>query len=965
MMIPASFHHTSSMAVVMFPRRTCSVSLSFLLLSLLLQGSAVLVSSLQPPQNIETVYTGNRFTHPAQPTLPPPLPSPPPPPPSQQFPTTSPLPLPSPSSSRSTVIVKAVVATAACSAALAGLLIFLFRRRRVLARRKEKSVQGSPQLVRFASLQMSEFTRVNGIIKGLIVDENGLDVLYWRKLTRSGRSHFPSSRASSVNNYGRNSSIRKVFDSCLSQSRQPPYTNLKSEGSTASMSYSSSSSFSGSELKREEPEETRQEVALLDGHPGGSHRSSSSIDPIDEEYEHPSSPPPPSQWLPVEGPRPVSASSAVGSQTDMEVYLPLPLPPARRGIGRQEPRLPLPPAPPAEAFSLAGEAPPPPIKAVDLVKPPPIKAVDLVKPPPIKAVDLVKPSPSMAEGLTKPPPPPPPPPVNAVDLAKPPPPPPPPMTPKAGGSIGLPRPPSLPPKASGSNKQSPSKPPPPPSPPRASGPTKPPPPPPVRPGKAVRRDGKGGESSAVDGPKMRPLHWEKVEVNGDHSMVWDKMESGSFRVDGDLMEALFGSVATNRKPPQEFGNPSKPASNSKPETSSGKIFILEPRKSQNIAIILKSLGVSQREIIEALIEGHGLSAETLEKLDRITLTTDEQSKISRFQGDPSKLADAESFLYKILRAFPSAFSYFSAMQFKLNYDLEIDYLSKSLETLKLACEELRGRGVFVKLLEAILKAGNRMNAGTARGNATAFNLSSLRKLSDVKSTDGKTTLLHFVVEQVIRSEGKRCFLNRNQRMGRTFSRQSSSSSFAASLNSEEREKEYMMLGLPVVGCLSVEFSNVKKAAGIEYSTFTASMSGLRNRLSGIRKLVFDGANDGARFQREMKEFLQVAEEEIDTVQKAHAHVMELVKKTTEYYQAGRAKDNGADPLQIFVIVKDFLSMVDQVSEEIARNMQSKRGGSKPGSSSEKSPAKFPTILSQPVLQKSSGSRSSDESDDGF
>lgn len=436
------------------------------------------------------------------------------------------------------------------------------------------------------------------------------------------------------------------------------------------------------------------------------------------------------------------------------------------------------------------------------------------------------------------------------------------------------------------------------------------------------------------------------------------------------MEALFGSIATDRKTSKQTG-PSKVSSNVKPETSA-KIFILDARKSQNIAIILKSLGASQREIIEALSEGQGLTAETLEKLDRITLTKEEQSQIAQFEGDPSKLADAESFLFNILRAFPSAFTHFSAMQFKLNYDSEIDYLSESLQTLELACEELQARGVFVKLLEAILKAGNRMNAGTTRGNASAFNLNSLRKLSDVRSTDGKTTLLHFVVEQVIRSEGKRCVLNRNQRLGRTFSQSSSDTSLSSdntpTKTKEEREKEYIMLGLPVVGCLSVEFSNVKKAAGIDYSTFSASMLGLRSRLSDIQELMLNSSSDQIGIQREMKEFLEMAKEEIDSVQKAQSHVMELVKKTTKYYQAGGAKENGADPLQIFVIVKDFLSMVDHVCVEIARNQQrSKRGGASPNPSPEKLPAarlpvKFPILPLHSILQKSSGSRSSDSSD---
>ena len=45
-----------------------------------------------------------------------------------------------------------------------------------------------------------------------------------------------------------------------------------------------------------------------------------------------------------------------------------------------------------------------------------------------------------------------------------------------------------------------------------------------------------------------------------------------------------------------------------------------------------------------------------------------------------------------------------------------------------------------------------MNVGTNRGEAKAFKLDTLLKLVDVKGTDGKTTLLHFVVHEIIRSE---------------------------------------------------------------------------------------------------------------------------------------------------------------------------------------------------------------------
>ena len=80
--------------------------------------------------------------------------------------------------------------------------------------------------------------------------------------------------------------------------------------------------------------------------------------------------------------------------------------------------------------------------------------------------------------------------------------------------------------------------------------------------------------------------------------------------------------------------------------------------------------------------------------------------------------------------------------FKFNYS----YL-----LLQAACAELRGRILFLKLLEAVLKIGNQMNSGTYRGGAQDFNLNTVLKLADVKGTDGKTTLVHFVVQEIIRS----------------------------------------------------------------------------------------------------------------------------------------------------------------------------------------------------------------------
>ncbi|KAK9052114.1 hypothetical protein SSX86_028742 [Deinandra increscens subsp. villosa] len=432
--------------------------------------------------------------------------------------------------------------------------------------------------------------------------------------------------------------------------------------------------------------------------------------------------------------------------------------------------------------------------------------------------------------------------------------------------------------------------------------SKPPPPPPV---------------------KLKPLHWDKVNANVEHPTAWDRLDKGSFRFDGDLMEALFGTVAANKKSPRDNNSPTP-----KTELKSGppsQRFILETRKSQNIAIILRSLSVSRQEIIDCLLEGKGLDIDTLEKLTKISPTKEEEELILNYDQDITRLADAESFLYHILRAVPSAFTRFNAMFFKLNYTSEVSQIKNTLQTLETACRELKTRGLFVKLLEAILKSGNRMNVGTSRGNAQAFNLNSLLKLSDVKSSDGKTTLLHFVVEEVVRLEGKRCMINRNHSLR---------NSTVSLMSDTSRGKDYIMLGLPIVGGVSSEYSNVKKAAGFDYDVLLKLSDKLSDRLDEIMKTVEEcGGDDGGRgFLREMEKFVEKAEREIQELREEQERVIQTVKKTNEYYHVGASKDKGKKQFQLFVIVKAFLEMVDKACVDIAIKLQKLRnsGGEEKG-----------------------------------
>jgi len=138
-----------------------------------------------------------------------------------------------------------------------------------------------------------------------------------------------------------------------------------------------------------------------------------------------------------------------------------------------------------------------------------------------------------------------------------------------------------------------------------------------------------------------------------------------------------------------------------------------------------------------------------------------------------------------------------------------------INVFQVASEELKSSRLFLKLLEAVLRAGNRMNVGTNRGEARAFKLDTLLKLVDVKGTDGKTTLLHFVVQEIIRSEG-------------------TDSNTKVESNPTFNEGVFKKQGLQIVSGLSRELSHIKKAAGMDADVLRGYVSKLEMGLQKIR-----------------------------------------------------------------------------------------------------------------------------------
>lgn len=202
-----------------------------------------------------------------------------------------------------------------------------------------------------------------------------------------------------------------------------------------------------------------------------------------------------------------------------------------------------------------------------------------------------------------------------------------------------------------------------------------------------------------------------------------------------------------------------------------------------------------------------------------------------------------------------------------------------------------------------------MNVGTFRGDAQAFKLDTLLKLSDVKGTDGKTTLLNFVVLEIIRSEGVRALRLQSKSFSSVRTEDTSNNTDTASPQSVER---YRSTGLQVVSGLTTELEDVKRAAIIDADGLAATLANLSGSLTNAREFL-KTMEEESDFEKALAGFIECADGDIKWLKEEEKRIMALVKSTADYFHGKSAKNEG---LRLFAIVRDFLIMLEKVCRQV-------------------------------------------------
>ncbi|XP_058620590.1 formin-like protein 1 [Onychostoma macrolepis] len=291
------------------------------------------------------------------------------------------------------------------------------------------------------------------------------------------------------------------------------------------------------------------------------------------------------------------------------------------------------------------------------------------------------------------------------------------------------------------------------APPPVPAPPPPPPPPPMSvapppspvPGRTgTVKTGVKGKKPIKTKYRMPLLNWQALMEEQVAGTVFTELDDESVlgELNMDVFEELFKTKAQSA--PVDVGTLKVKVAHK----ASSKITLLEPNRAKNLAITLRKGGMSTAQICTA-IQSYNLdllNSDFLELLERFIPSDYELRLIEKYEreGRPLlELSEEDRFVVAFSKI-PRLSQRISTLTFMGNFSESILLLKPQLNAIIAASMSIKSSSKLKKILEIILAFGNYMNS-EKRGSAYGFRLQSLDLLLDMKSTDRKLTLLHFIV----------------------------------------------------------------------------------------------------------------------------------------------------------------------------------------------------------------------------
>ncbi|XP_025063122.1 formin-like protein 1 isoform X2 [Alligator sinensis] len=362
------------------------------------------------------------------------------------------------------------------------------------------------------------------------------------------------------------------------------------------------------------------------------------------------------------------------------------------------PSTPLPPPSPAAAPALP--PPPPPLPPTKDAGPPTPSSEQQSLPsppppaPPLPGVDTPPPAPPLP-GVEIPPPPP----LSATNGPAPPPPPPPPMGQPLGGSL-------------------------------------------ITAASSVKV-----KKTIQTKFRMPIFNWVALKPNQINGTVFNDLNDEKILEELDMNDFEEHFKTKAQGPSLDIGTLKTKATQKAPS----KVTLIESNRAKNLAITLRKGGFSIDSICKAIqtYDLQTLSLDFLELLERFLPTEYELLQIRKYEKEQrplDELSDEDQFMIKFSKL-PRLAERMNVMTFLGNFSDTAQRLMPQLHSIIAASMSIKSSTKLRNILEIVLAFGNYLNS-SKRGAAYGFRLQSLDALLEMKSTDRKQTLLHYMVRVI-------------------------------------------------------------------------------------------------------------------------------------------------------------------------------------------------------------------------
>lgn len=351
--------------------------------------------------------------------------------------------------------------------------------------------------------------------------------------------------------------------------------------------------------------------------------------------------------------------------------------------------------------------------------------------------------------------------------------------------------------------------------------------------------------------KMKTINWNKIPDNkvvGRHN-IWSLVarshqNSPMPDLDWSEMEGLFCQQAPTAPTSQSgvlnfrLGQDNSECDRKRKEPT--EIVLLDGKRSLNVNIFLKQFRSSNEDIIQLIRDGDhdDIGAEKLRGLLKILPELDELEMLRAFEGDKTKLGNAEKFLLQLIDI-PNYKLRIESMLLKEEFASNMSYLEPSINSMIVAGEDLMTNKRFQEVLYMVICAGNFLNFGGYAGKAAGVKLSSLQKLTDIRANKPGMNLIHYVA-----------------------------------LQAEKNRKD--LLKFPE------EMSVLEEATKTTVEQLQNEINALDSRFKVVRKQI-ELPNTEQDIKNQMIEFLKVAERQVGGLQSDIAELESMRKTLADFF----------------------------------------------------------------------------------